>query len=654
MKDEKRYAIARRTRVDSEVDYLALCSSSIDIMSALAGNKVPQPVSGEMNFDGATSPEEFLVSRENLLSLSFLKSVLGILIAVIKEMEANYRRCWERRPSRTATRNLSTCTSFRSRLITNALVLVLSCNVYTAQQAPFYNTEKFQTSVNHKQSFCERQNELYANNITLSEALSGLSLSVVLTNYQAPGDKPFFTLNEDGVIDKENPGLFAIIMDELAERANFSWRNSYGVVLPINSTTDGNKTWADLLKWEVETYDLSAGKWDRSIARMKEEISFPEGWYDSSMVLIHIDESSKIPLTLWSFLLPFQWTVWLFLGITILVTGIAYYLLERLDTTSDTRELEKHPGDAVFYTAITFTGHFEFRPQTSAAMILTFSTTFIALIIGAVYTANLASFLVISRKPTFAIDSVDQAVLMRAPICVQRGVNIDDYLTENYPEAAMIRNDDLNELHQSLKRGKCLVAVVPVSEYEQFSRYSVVNGDCSLKWNGKVEQIVPAGFASDVDSGILCTSLVTHVLDLHLIEMKADGFIKREWEAYLQRNGDKNCVSDVENSSNDDEDTYSLGLAEMAGIFIVHALLLGLSILVASYQRFRAGKTPRSKPHLVESASQDVGSSPCGANSNYSNGLHVNEERTSELFADQAISGNDLAVLQSSKTDLSA
>jgi hypothetical protein len=325
-----------------------------------------------------------------------------------------------------------------------------------------------------------------------------------------------------------------------------------------------------------------------------------------------------------------------------------------LDTTSDTRELEKHPGDAVFYTAITFTGHFEFRPQTSAAMILTFSTTFIALIIGAVYTANLASFLVISRKPTFAIDSVDQAVLMRAPICVQRGVNIDDYLTENYPEAAMIRNDDLNELHQSLKRGKCLVAVVPVSEYEQFSRYSVVNGDCSLKWNGKVEQIVPAGFASDVDSGILCTSLVTHVLDLHLIEMKADGFIKREWEAYLQRNGDKNCVSDVENSSNDDEDTYSLGLAEMAGIFIVHALLLGLSILVASYQRFRAGKTPRSKPHLVESASQDVGSSPCGANSNYSNGLHVNEERTSELFADQAISGNDLAVLQSSKTDLSA
>ena len=541
--------------------------------------------------------------------------------------------------------------SLRWRLM-SALVLVFLCNTSTAQQAPLYTTEKFNTTANHKQSFCDRQNQLFANNISLSEALSGLSLSVVLTNYQTPANTPFFTLDKDGVIDPTNPGLFAIIMDELAERANFSWRNSYGVVLPINATTDGNKTWSDLLEWQVDTYDLSAGKWDRSIARMKAEVSFPEGWYDSSMILIHVDDSSNIPLTLWSFLLPFYWTVWLLLGITILVTGTAYYLLERLDTSSDTREIEQHPGDAVFYTAITFTGHFEFRPQTTAAMILTFSTTFIALIIGAVYTANLASFLVISRAPTFTIDSVEQAVLMRAPICVQRGVNIDDYLSEKYPDAVLIRNEDKDELHQSLKGGKCPVAVVPVSEYEQFSRYSAVNGDCSLKWSGKVEQIVPAGFASAVDSGTLCTSLVTHVLDLHLIEMKADGFIEKEWQAYLQRTGDHNCVVDVESTSNDEEDTFSLGLAEMAGIFIVHALLLGLSVFVASYQRFRAGRVARSKRHLGESAPQDERSSPRSSNSSDSHDLHMNEE-DSELVADQAISANDLVVSQMSKTDLS-
>lgn len=252
------------------------------------------------------------------------------------------------------------------------LALFLITTIH-AQQAPFYKTPKFSTQESHRTNLCERQQLLFAGNISLSQALKGLELSVVLTNYTSPGSKPFFTLNEDGVIDPENPGLFAIILDELAERAEFSWRNSYGVVLPIDYETDGNKTWSDLLEWEVDMYDISAGKWDRSVQRLQSEIAFPEGWFDSSMILITNDngeDSSKEQLNFWSFLLPFQWTVWLLLCLTVICTGVCYWFLERLDTSSDTRELEEHPGDAVFYTAITFTGHFEFQPQSSAAMIL--------------------------------------------------------------------------------------------------------------------------------------------------------------------------------------------------------------------------------------------------------------------------------------------
>lgn len=95
-----------------------------------------------------------------------------------------------------------------------------------------------------------------------------------------------------------------------------------------------------------------------------------EGWFDSSMILIHVEDSSQKALNIWSFLLPFQWGVWLLLGATILITGAAYWWLEKMDNASDSRQLEDHPGDAVFYTAITFTGHFEYRPTTSAAMIL--------------------------------------------------------------------------------------------------------------------------------------------------------------------------------------------------------------------------------------------------------------------------------------------
>ena len=464
-------------------------------------------------------------------------------------------------------------------------VLLLLFSTTVAQEAPYYTTAKFDRSVSHRTNVCNRQQALYNGNITLSEALSGLNLSVVLTNYQSPASTPFFTLNDEGVIDEENPGLFSVILDELAERTGFQWRNSYGVVLPIDSNTDGNKTWTDLLQWEVETYDISAGKWDRSIARMKSEISFPEGWLDSSMILVTVDKSStsasQESLNIWSFLLPFQWTVWLLLVVVVIITGVAYWLLERLDTSSDVRSLENHPGDAVFYTAITMTGHFEFQPQTSAAMILTWSTTFIALIIGAVYTANLASFLVARRSPVSTIESVEQAVIMRAPICVQARVNIDDYLTDKYPEAVLVRKNDKDNIFPALQSGECSVAVMAVSEYEQYSRDVTLNGDCSLKWNGRVEQIIPAGFASDVDSGTLCTSLISHVLDLHLIEMKADGFLERQWEAHLQKTGTQNCIQQVEMGGDDNEETFSLGVAEMAGIFIIHVMLLGLAIIVA-------------------------------------------------------------------------
>lgn len=144
-----------------------------------------------------------------------------------------------------------------------------------AQEAPFYNVAKFNSSANLRTNVCDRQQLLFNGNISLADALEGLELSVVLTNYQLPGNTPFFTLNEDGVIDSQNPGLFAIVMDELARRAKFSWRNSYGVVLPIDTETDGNKTWSDLLEWGVETFDIFAGKFDKSAARMKREVSFP-------------------------------------------------------------------------------------------------------------------------------------------------------------------------------------------------------------------------------------------------------------------------------------------------------------------------------------------------------------------------------------------
>lgn len=71
--------------------------------------------------------------------------------------------------------------------------------------------------------------------------------------------------------------------------------------------------------------------------------------------------------------------------------------------------------------------------------------------------------------------------------------------------------------------------------------------------------------------------------------MKFEGFFDRVVGEYLKRTGDHSCVDEealdliaVQGTLRDeDEDTQSLSLQEMGGIFIVHAILCCVSLLLA-------------------------------------------------------------------------
>jgi hypothetical protein len=80
---------------------------------------------------------------------------------------------------------------------------------------------------------------------------------------------------------------------------------------------------------------------------------------------------------------------------------------------------------------------------------------------------------------------------------------------------------------------------------------------------------------------VLCMSLVSFVLNLHLTEMAAEGFIGEAWQTHLDKVSTINCLE--RNSQGpggaSDEENFSLGLKEMAGIFVVHASLSLLALL---------------------------------------------------------------------------
>ena len=347
------------------------------------------------------------------------------------------------------------------------------------------------------------------------------------------------------------------------------------------------------------------GRWDRTSERLRSQISFPESWYDASIVMIeYVDPTSATTkLDLFSFLTPFDLSVWGLILATIVGSGLVYYLLEKMNAASDERSLEEEPTAAVYYSAIAFTGHLEFRPQTHAARLLVFSLSLSALIVAAAYTANLASFLVALRTlPSSTLESVQDAVAQRAPICLQASVALDQYITNQYPSAILVRKESEADVYRGLLQGECVVAVVPKSSHEIYLKNSEINSDCGLTWQGRVEKFVPSGLANRVDAGNLCTSLAGHVLDLHLLEMDADGFLEEVWEEHIQRVGSQNCLAEQSSAGPsgevEDGDMYSLSIQEMSGIFIVHAVLTSIAVLLAMFQFFIKKRRPVVEPNV--------------------------------------------------------
>jgi hypothetical protein len=69
----------------------------------------------------------------------------------------------------------------------------------------------------------------------------------------------FFNYDFESGIDANYPGLLVIILDELARRGQFSWRQSFDFMEPPLSAS--NWMFTDLLVWSVDTYDIAISQW---------------------------------------------------------------------------------------------------------------------------------------------------------------------------------------------------------------------------------------------------------------------------------------------------------------------------------------------------------------------------------------------------------
>ncbi|CAB9504715.1 expressed unknown protein [Seminavis robusta] len=464
------------------------------------------------------------------------------------------------------------------------LCLLLSLGLHSIRAYPYNGeTALFTTipgtpDVSHRQNVCDRFEDFYFGKVELRHALEGLDLNVILGSY----DGAYFLYDPELGIDKNEPGLIAVLLDELGRRGGFTWRNSFGVYTdPINY----NMTWDEMLHWSMDSYDLVADWWINSRERMHDGVVFVEEFLDSSYILATRDvlqsSQERTISHFFNWLKPFDASVWMMTLITIFLSGFIYQILEWYAEERDDRSMWEWWSENAYLSFINFTQAYEYQPKTLASRIFGVSMAVWALVMTATYTANLASLLVDRKFQGPA--TIEEIVVYQNKICTWEGTASDTYVRDTYKKAIRVPKVTEPEMYEGLLNGDCQFILTNMASFKKNKAMREYNPRCDMRLVGDGDKVVQvgSGFVVSADSGTLCTGFIRDVLNLLMRDIIEDGFLDRIWEDEYRRTQTIDCLTyrpglDLPNDDADDMDARTRQLLKDPYIRSLQGLRRGL------------------------------------------------------------------------------
>lgn len=492
-------------------------------------------------------------------------------------------------------------TSPSSSFVTQAEAATESSSALPTEPAfPRYTLEPLNFSVSHRQDVCDRNEAFQNGTVRLEDALRGLALRP----YFLAGLEGLSPVDPDGTVPANSRDPSIRILDEVAQRGGFTWRTSFGAS-NINRTVQVNgqrpTSFDPMLAWAIQSFDLVGMEVVKTLDRAASGSSFVEGHIDSSIIMVGMSASEQPSLSMFSFLAPFTWQVWLMTLLTILLAGGVYQWMEWINGESDRQQLGDKPTETIFFAALSFNGDIKFEPSTDYARIFVLTLAFWGMILSSAYTANLASFLVAKNTPALQVETVGDAVFANLPMCVLLGTAMESEVRKAYPRANLILIDPRSEydIYSEVLRGRCTLAVTTLWEWDKTRVDGTSNIDCQLQWIGRVFRFSKSSFATFSDSGNLCSNLIRDVLSLHISRLLDDGTIQEILDEYLSSlqtiecraaGGESLDSGESDDSDGSGDDIQSLSLQDMGGLFIVvyiSGALCCIAALVLWYRKKR-------------------------------------------------------------------
>mmetsp|Transcript_44280 Transcript_44280/g.106669 ORF Transcript_44280/g.106669 Transcript_44280/m.106669 type:complete len:673 (-) Transcript_44280:74-2092(-) len=487
-----------------------------------------------------------------------------------------------------------------------------------AQQKPNFTTPQY-SNITHRTDVCNRFALYVSGKLDIKRALENFSLTVGIVDQ---GNDIFFRLdgrnksdpNQDPnelTINMEDPGIFAHILDELAFRGGFTWRNSFAYVQPPqtdkikNKITNETYSWTDVLLDAVQRYDFSFAEWVHNQERRRLGISFPVGWFDASTIIVQNQVEKKAEFEYTAFLRPFSTEVWYLICAVIFFSGIMYWMIDKVEYPDDKINTVVYD---TFLTTLTFTQHHQYwDPSTHGKRIFGYSAAFWALILASAYTANLASFLVAQQRPIILAETLDEVEQDKLPLCVRAGAAVEGQIKKEHGNAVLRRFPKFEDVYTTLtgdmpvEKGGCDLMASRAADFDAFRNNEKLNPKCSLEWVGRAAFINKGGPGTFVDTSVKCTSLIKHVLDVHMHDMLADGVIESLWNSHLRSLPDYTvCAASTLGETQSLDGEYALQVTDVGGVFVFHGVLIFISIIVTAIESPWRRKRHRKKAARLE------------------------------------------------------
>lgn len=365
--------------------------------------------------------------------------------------------------------------------------------------------------------------------------------------------------------------------------------------------------------------------------RLENETVFLHSWFDATLILV---DQGNIPELNWvGFATPFESGVWLAIVVTVMLSSLVMVLIEALEHRRDGRRLHVWFSDHLYQSTLAFSQQFVFKhPNSGAGRVFLSSFAFWTMLVGATYTANLAS-LMVENALASPVTSVEGAMAAKLSICIHDGSASQTIMNSLYPALKeypkLEKTATTKEMYERLATGRCDILIGTRQEFDIF-RIQEDYG-CKLVQAGGELYLGSASFAIEFDP-LNCDSVLAYVLNIHLNEMSVDGNMTKFWNGYLNSRGStcEGVVKDtsrrqltgdgpgdptisvedsgletgsfsqyrhlsetatrvsagIRSDASRESNEESLNIMSMAGVFLVHGVGTCVAIFLALYSHF--------------------------------------------------------------------